>query len=831
MQEAVQLGGLVVYKNGALNDKQGFLAPLFSLSEENQYESISRDDYPADVLVSRGYPDVDKAYRDGELFMLRSHYKDEQKTQQHGAPRYWAKGDAVCSLPANTLLPVFEHTLPPKETGALPEGVSPPRGTFFLLDEHKVYGPLTSTLLEDGHHALEPMTHPSLSLGKDYLGVFDADEITDCLMSVDANGNEYLYITSIKDLSKHKSDRLDYMSDDRLIKFFNQKGVGPSLKALARKDAERLQQAISKFERVHQSAKSERFDRLKVLVSRYLNEADIGYELVRDYLSSNSGSRFLDDYVARHQSSLLSGHLEKVKANARAEEESIKRQLADLDKQIDLRVEELERIQKKVSDKREESKAEIERIHAETQEQARLKLEAQQEELSRVVAEEEEKLSEIQTSIDTSTKRLGLINNLDKLREEQIYYERSNDKLKAAAKGFEDALKSPQELAAKMGEMEVISRVLNGGTAAVANTQAHYLPVDFASVVPNSREELIEQVCSHFEDDGGRQFSKEEMTNLLVSISQSFLTVLAGAPGVGKTSSVVRLAQSLHLGETCGSKNFLYVPVGRGWVSGRDILGFYNSLKGVFQRSRTGLYDFLRRSDEVKKNALQLVLLDEANLSSMEHYWSDFLGMCDHEGRSRPLDTGIPNSDERFLKIGDHVRFVATINNDSTTERLSPRLIDRVPVISLEQHGSDVSTSSSGSLKLDGALEAKLFHELFAVEDAELSRADEALLAEVVGILMDRDADLGQTVPISHRKKIAITNYCAVAGEIIGSSAAMDFAISQHVLPHIEGYGTKFRNRITQLQSVLSKSHPRSSQHIERILAGGNDFSGTYSFF
>jgi len=53
------------------------------------------------------------------------------------------------------------------------------------------------------------------------------------------------------------------------------------------------------------------------------------------------------------------------------------------------------------------------------------------------------------------------------------------------------------------------------------------------------------------------------------------------------------------------------------------------------------------------------VLLDEANLSPIEHYWSTFMGMTD--GRRNDLHLG-----DTVVRIPDHLRFVATINYDRT---------------------------------------------------------------------------------------------------------------------------------------------------------------------
>ncbi|MBN9781385.1 AAA family ATPase, partial [Vibrio parahaemolyticus] len=94
-----------------------------------------------------------------------------------------------------------------------------------------------------------------------------------------------------------------------------------------------------------------------------------------------------------------------------------------------------------------------------------------------------------------------------------------------------------------------------------------------------------------------------------------------------------------------------------------------------------------------------------------------------------------------------------------------------------------------------------------------------------------RDPAFGKAIPISRRKGNAITNYCDVEGQMIGSEAAMDFAIQQHILPHIEGYGVSFRKRLEQLLTIVNKTYPRSAAEIERILASGNEFTGSYSYF
>lgn len=816
---------LIVKKSTVLNENQGFVIPLLEETDLAVFKPVSRQDYPSDILITKGFPSVDERFSSEDLFVLASHNYDEAKSLKDGRSLYWAFGSDAENLPQNTLLPVIVTSLPDKQYGLLMQDITPPEQPFFILDDKKLYGPLTSTQNDDKRYIIEPYVHSLLSYGKGYLGCFSINDLENILVTVTESNIQKLYISSFKAISKYRDESIDYLSDDLLIKVVNAQGFGKRSQALGKKEAQRLQQIIAESEKTNHIFKQhERIERLKELLDRYLTESDIGYSLIKEYLTTNAGIRFLEKYIQDNKSSLLQEHLEKVRDDVEQEESRIRSNITRLEEAIASKENLLVEYEEKVERKKREAEHKIAEFEAEKEDAIKKKLEEKQLKLSNEIEKAEGNLNKINRDILNRTEILNVANEAVHLNKRKDYLEEHNMLLKSTADGYLDILRATnnQDLAKKIGEMEAINKVLNGQSY-LDTTTFEPKPILFTKNQPERVEDLIDCLCSNFSEDGGRYFSPAEMTNLLVSVNQSFLTVLSGPPGTGKTSTATRLAEALHLGRPTGNENFLFVPVGRGWVSSRDILGFYNSLKGVYQESRTGLYNFLQHKDN---GAQKLILLDEANLSSMEHYWSDFIGLCDAEYRSRPIDTGIPKDELRFLNIDDSVRFIATINNDSTTEKLSPRLIDRAPIINLDI-SNDMVHNVSEKL-LDGATLNRLFT---PKDDAELSKASELVLHRVIEHLSKRDSKLGNSIHVSKRKINVITNYCSLVGSILDNEMAMDFAIAQHILPHIEGYGQGFKKRLEELLDILGRLYPRSSTQLERIIANGNEFTGSFSYF
>ena len=342
------------------------------------------------------------------------------------------------------------------------------------------------------------------------------------------------------------------------------------------------------------------------------------------------------------------------------------------------------------------------------------------------------------------------------------------------------------------------------------------------------------------------QYDKNTILNIAICLTQGFLTVFSGEPGCGKTSICNIFAKVFGLNKISSLLNipieaatdvdrYISVSVERGWTSKRDFVGYYNPLSKTFDKSNRRVYDALCQLNGEKqrgiKNLPYVILLDEANLSPMEYYWSDFMNICDDLGPESKVNLG----EDYVFCIPETLHFLATINNDHTVETLSPRLIDRAWIIQLPQQSN---VSSIETILPDKQIEvvswASLCGAFLPAKECGFSTEIQRVYNAVLTKLKE------QRITVSTRIDNAIKRYWVSAASCFESDEtgtepeiiALDYAVVQRILPKLTGHGDSYKQWLEELRSFCSsRGLNRSAEKLKDMLFRGNQQMNYYQFF
>ena len=307
-------------------------------------------------------------------------------------------------------------------------------------------------------------------------------------------------------------------------------------------------------------------------------------------------------------------------------------------------------------------------------------------------------------------------------------------------------------------------------------------------------EALITHICNLVNMARDKNtYTRNVIVNMMICLSQGFLTVFSGKPGCGKTSICRILGGALGLAnindsgiefdeyetfhdkrdEVVDPSRYLEISTERGWTSKRDFIGYYNPLTEQFDKVNALLYNtFTVLDDQANKSREAddvdhmpcFILLDEANLSPMEYYWADFMNLCEAWSPNNSIDLG----GGRVFKIPEELHFIATINNDHTTEILSPRLIDRANVIDLPVPGDLSKAEYSDDNEAVIPVSWARLKEVFGCDESEVDKMDE----ECHSIYKEIKDEVHNSfsVEISPRTDIAVYRYWTKANRLFAES-------------------------------------------------------------
>lgn len=211
-------------------------------------------------------------------------------------------------------------------------------------------------------------------------------------------------------------------------------------------------------------------------------------------------------------------------------------------------------------------------------------------------------------------------------------------------------------------------------------------------------------------------YAERDIRSFIGGLAMGRLTLLQGISGTGKTSLPVAFAKAV------GTEASV-VEVQAGWRDPQDLVGHYNTFEKRFDEKEF-LKALYRAATPWWEDTIQIVLLDEMNLSYPEQYFSDMLSALERrqdEQRLELMTHAVPHAPARLrdgrLPIPPNVWFVGTANHDETTMDFADKTYDRSHVMEFphvptpfESHPSEPRHPVSFSAFLDSVNEAMQAH-------------------------------------------------------------------------------------------------------------------------
>ncbi len=619
----------------------------------------------------------------------------------------------------------------------------------------------------------------------------------------------------------------DYASDDEVVRYCSKLASENNAKIIEKSKFDNLSALLKKSPKLDVPLIRSRLSRLSDIVKTTTEIQDLVVDDIAAYLNSEAGQGIVSAYVRKNEDRYLG----KLKDEREKELNSILESKVAEIRLNETRLKDLGETKKQLSD---EVQALVEKA------KQGVNLESAYADADAQLKDRRKELDRLEEHIRA---KAGLVDNLVTIEniEEKLtamkYQEQAQWKTQESLKAVTAELKSELQkhddaLRKRLTDLRPFVEAINGsftpGEEPIREITVKTWDAKSNDATVVRQRHVIDVIQREF-SARGREMEDWEIANIVISTQQSFTTFFAGLPGVGKTS-LCRLIADVQ-----GIRSRLQeVSVARGWTSQKDLIGFFNPLTNRFQPASTGIYTFLSALGKEKEQsaAMAYILLDEANLSPIEHYWSAFMGMTDGEGE-RSLMLG-----QDRMPIPENLRFLATINYDGTTEPLSPRVVDRAPIIVLSpREVASVIPQSALETELHVPLAAEQMKELFgnAKANLPLEDAEASVLNKIKRTLLDTDVTRGKPISISQRKELAIRQYCAKARGIMNAEndfLALDIAVLQHILPLVRGSGAKFAKRLDALKRELEVGGlPRSAEYAARMLASGEADLHTYDFF
>lgn len=290
-------------------------------------------------------------------------------------------------------------------------------------------------------------------------------------------------------------------------------------------------------------------------------------------------------------------------------------------------------------------------------------------------------------------------------------------------------------------------------------------------------------------------YSLPDLRSFIGGLAMGRLILLQGISGTGKTSLPVAFAQATG---TQAAK----IKVQAGWRDPQDLMGHYNTFEKKFHETEF-LKALYRAGTPRWRDTIQVVLLDEMNLSHPEQYFSDLLSTLELPADAQRLElmthavTAAPAllDEEGKLRIPPNVWFVGTANHDETTMDFADKTYDRSHVMEFPVHPEPFDPKPSPRSPVSFSVLQRAFKEATCMRRTAAEKAIRFLDSQIRDPLV-RDFEVGWGPRLERQMRWYVPVVVAAGGTV---GEATDHMLAMRLL-------RKLKNR-----------HDNRPEHVEAL--------------
>lgn len=300
-------------------------------------------------------------------------------------------------------------------------------------------------------------------------------------------------------------------------------------------------------------------------------------------------------------------------------------------------------------------------------------------------------------------------------------------------------------------------------------------------------------------------YEERTIRTFIAGLAASRLIILEGLSGTGKSS----LAR--YFSEFISEKSY-FEAVQATWRDRTSILGYYNDFSRSYNET-----EFLKRLYEMnyKENHINIMVLDELNISRIEYYFADFLSVMEYpmdEWRLKimqlPYDFEAPEKLQNgIVTIPHNTWFIGTANKDDSTFTITDKVYDRAITISFDDRNDEFEVEGDVSkitLSYDHLTE--MFGEAIDNKDFNLNAEDLEKFRKLTDFTSETfDLTFGNRIMNQIYNMVPV--YVACGGT---KEEALDFMFARKVIFKLEGrFEDYIKDGLLDLKSLIEKTYSK----------------------